>query len=94
MQKYILVKHYEEGVVDACTIENAEQLATELMLSIGFHVGNSSEFKVFSKLQQREKLREEVLIQKELFSKNLILSDDLINVVCERVMAAYLIDYS
>ena len=59
------------------------------MISIGFHMGNSSEFKMLSKFQQKEKLREEILKQKELFSQHLILSNDLTNVVCERVEDAY-----
>ena len=52
-------------------------------------MGNSSEFKMLSKFQQKEKLREEILKQKELFSQHLILSNDLTNVVCERVEDAY-----
>ena len=70
-------------------IENAEQLATEFMLSIAFHVGNSPEFKALSKHEQNELMRQEIFRQKELLLRYLASIDNKIDSVCIQAMAAY-----
>ena len=82
VQKYLLITHYDDGKADVMVIENAEQLATEFMLSIAFHVGNSPEFKSLSNHEQKELMQQEILRQKELLSRYLTSIDNKIDSVC------------